>query len=93
MPVIARAAIISLAGLAACGPMSPEAAQRVCADRARAAAGPTGTVGIGVGSGGVATDLEIGISSDFIRGRDPQAVYDDCMARRTQVGATVNVER
>lgn len=86
--MIARAAVISLAALSACGPPSPEALQRICSDRARAAAGPTGNIGVGIGSGGVATDLEVTIGSDFITGRDPQAVYDACIAQQTRIGAT-----
>ncbi|WP_368667897.1 hypothetical protein [Palleronia pontilimi] len=91
--MIARTAFIGLAALAACGPPSPEAIARACADRARAAAGPQGSVGVGIGSGGVATDLEVSVTGDFLRGRDPQQVYDECIAGRTQVGARIAVSR
>lgn len=69
---------------AACGPVSPERAADQCEDRARGAAGPTGEVGIGVSSDGdVSTGLSIGISSDFLRGRDPFEVYETCVFRKT----------
>jgi hypothetical protein len=34
--------------LAACGPLSPEAAARTCEARARAATGPTGEIYMGI---------------------------------------------
>ncbi|MEM9971970.1 MAG: hypothetical protein AAF762_12850 [Pseudomonadota bacterium] len=73
-----------LAALAACGPVSPEAAANQCEVQARRAAGPTGEVGIGVNSDGrVSTGVAIGISLDALRGRDPVEVYEDCVFRKT----------
>lgn len=69
--------------LLACGPMPPEQAAERCEDRARAAAGPTGSVSIGIGSGGVSSSVSIGVSSDFVAGRDPYLVYDDCVRSLT----------
>lgn len=70
--------------LAACGPVSPEVAAQQCEERAREAAGPTGTVKIGVNSDGeVSSGLEIGISSDAIMGRDPEDVYISCVRQKT----------
>lgn len=70
--------------LAACGPVSPEVAARQCEEQARRAAGPTGEVGIGINSDGdVSTGVSIGISSDFLRGRDPYEVYEECVFRKT----------
>jgi len=69
--------------LTACGPVSPERAARECEERARKAAGPTGQVRIGAGSGGVTTGLELAVTTDFLKGRDPIAVYDDCVWSRT----------
>ena len=77
-----------VASLAACGPTSPERAYEICADRARVAAGPTGSIGIGVGSDGPSTSLEIGISTDYLRGRDPADVYDSCFRQLTGAGPT-----
>lgn len=78
------ACIALLAGLAACGPVSPETAARQCEEQARRAAGPTGEFGIGVNSkGNVSTGVSIGISSDFLRGREPQDVYENCVFQKT----------
>ena len=84
-----HAAIISLgaACLAACGPISPERAAELCEDRAREAAGPTGEVSIGVNSDGeIISGFEIGISSDYLRGRDPQLIYEQCVWEKTGQG-------
>ena len=73
--------------LAACGPLSPERAAEVCEERARAAMGPTGEIGIGIGTGGkVSSRLEIGVNSDYLRGLDPYQVYEDCVRRETGQG-------
>lgn len=73
--------------LAACGPLSPERAAEVCEDKARAATGPTGEIGIGIGTGGkVDSRLEIGVTSDYLRGLDPYQVYEDCVRRETGQG-------
>ncbi len=79
---------LALSGiLVACGPISPERAAELCEDEARKAAGPTGEIGIGVNSGGnVSSRVEIGISSDFLLGKDPQQVYEDCVLRKTGQG-------
>ena len=76
----------TLLGLAACGPVSPERAADMCEDRARAATGPTGEIGIGIGSDGPASSVEIGITSDYIRGRDPYVVYEECVRQKTGQG-------
>lgn len=70
--------------LAACGPINPEIAAQRCEARAQAAQGPTGSVTVGVNSdsGGFAS-AEVGISSDFVRGLDPVAVYDRCVLEMT----------
>lgn len=75
----------ALAGtLAACGPIFPDLAAKQCEEQARSAAGPTGQIGIGVNSDGRATNsIEIGISSDFLIGKDPQQVYESCVRRKT----------
>ncbi len=73
--------------LAACGPLSPERAAEVCEDKARAATGPTGEIGIGIGTGGkVGSRLEVGVTSDYLRGLDPYQVYEDCVRRETGQG-------
>lgn len=75
-----------LVALSACtpAPVSPERAAEICEDRARAAQGPTGSVTVGTNSrtGGFG-GVEIGVSSDFIAGRDPIAVYEACVFDKT----------
>lgn len=77
--------LVVLLAAAACAPvpMSMERAEAQCADRARKAAAPTGSVGITVGSGGVDTRVAIGVSGDYLAGRDPQEVYRQCVLRYT----------
>ena len=85
--MIRSVGILALLMLAACGPVSPERVADQCEERARAATGPTGTIGVGVNSerGGVING-EISITSDFILGRDPFDVYDSCVRARTGQG-------
>lgn len=69
---------------AACGPVSPELAARQCEERARAAAGPTGFVGIGVNDRGeTRSKASITITSDFVRGFDPHELYGSCVRQKT----------
>lgn len=69
---------------AACGPVSPELAARQCEERAQAADGPTGSVGVGFNDRGTSlAKLSITIAGDYIRGLDPQEVYDACVRRKT----------
>ena len=81
------AAVMGLAGLAACGPVPVEQAERACMDSARLAERPRGNVelGVGVGNGGPRTmgRVEIDVSSDYIMGRDPSQVYQSCVLRRS----------
>lgn len=81
-------ALLALGTLAACGPVSPERAYEICTERARAAAGPTGEIGIGIGSGGPSTRIEIGITTDYLAGRDPQEVYATCYRQQTGTAPT-----
>lgn len=72
--------------LAACEPVpvDPEQAARDCEERARASQGPTGSVTTGINSQtGVFTGVQIGITSDVLRGSDPQDVYTDCVFELT----------
>ena len=84
-----RAVALLVLLLAACGPISPERAADMCEERARAARGVTGEVGVGVGSGGnlhTNVDVGISISSDYIAGRDPYQVYENCVRQKTGQG-------
>lgn len=75
--------------LAACDPVpiSPERAADICEAQARAAQGPTGRIAIGTNSNsGPFTSAEIGISGDYLAGRDPVEVYTQCVIARTGAG-------
>ena len=84
--MIRFASIALIVGLAGCEttPPTPEEAALRCEERARAAQAPTGGVSVGVNSNsGVSTELNIGLSGDFLRGRDPQEVYQSCVIELT----------
>jgi hypothetical protein len=79
-----RYAMIALVLLSACGPVSLQQAERQCFERARLAQQPRGEVGIGVNSNGdVESNIELNISSDYIQGRDPSAVFDQCVYEKS----------
>jgi hypothetical protein len=69
--------------LAACGPISLPHAEQQCFDEARLAKAPRGEVAIGAGTGGARARVTLDITSDFLAGRDPSAVYDQCVVRRS----------
>ena len=70
--------------LAACGPMSVERAEEHCFRKAELAAGPKGSVGIGANSKGQkAGHIEVAVSSDWLTGKDPSAVYDTCVMAKS----------
>jgi hypothetical protein len=78
--------MMGLLGLTACGAanLSPERAADICEAQARAAQGPTGQISVGVNSNtGPFTNAEIGISSDYLAGRDPVEVYTQCVIARS----------
>ncbi|MCO4846940.1 MAG: hypothetical protein KC448_03075 [Yoonia sp.] len=76
--------VLMFAGVASCNSVNPELAAQRCEARARAAMGPTGSVEFGVNSNsGGFSRAEIGISSDFLQGRDPAQVYDACVLQMT----------
>ncbi|MEZ5887616.1 MAG: hypothetical protein R3D56_12150 [Paracoccaceae bacterium] len=84
MRIVPHTALVAAAFLAACGPMSVERAERECFQRARLAAAPRGTVAVGVGSGGhTRAGLSLSVSSDYLQGRDPSAVYDACVVQKS----------
>jgi len=71
--------------LSACTPvpLDPERVAQQCEERARAAMGPTGSVRIGTNSNtGPYAGAQIGISGDYIAGRDPYEVYNQCYYQR-----------
>jgi hypothetical protein len=78
--------VILLAGLllSACGPISVQEAERQCFERARLAQQPRGEIAVGVGSNGrAAAGLELNITSDYLMGRDPAAVYETCVISKS----------
>ena len=73
-----------LLGLAACAPIPVDQAERACLASARDATGPRTQMGVGVGSHGYRGGfVQIGVSSDYIMGRDPAQVFQDCVIRRS----------
>jgi len=82
-------ASMALTVLASCGQqiVDPEVAAAKCEDRARAAQAPTGEITFGInGNTGASTSAAIGVSSDFLRGLDPELVYDRCVLEMTGAG-------
>ncbi|EEW24495.1 hypothetical protein [Rhodobacter ferrooxidans] len=82
-PHIAALSLLTLTPLAACGPVSVQQAEAQCFESARLAQHPRGSVGVGLGTGGPVTNFEIAVSSDYLMGRDPSAVYDACVYQKS----------
>jgi hypothetical protein len=77
-------AVLALLALGACTPLSVEQAERACLDSARDATGPRTEMGVGVGSHGARGGfVRVGVSSDYIMGRDPAQVFQNCVKRRS----------
>lgn len=74
----------ALLGLVSCGPVPVAEAERLCLDQARLAQKPRGSVALGVGSDGrVRGVLDVTVTSDYLAGRDPAAVFNACVQRRS----------
>jgi hypothetical protein len=68
--------------LSGCGPVPLEVAEQQCLEQANAATGPSGSMSIAVDNhGNVSTGLTLGLSTDYLAGRDPAQVYADCVYR------------
>lgn len=78
-----RWALAVLVVLTACGPVSLAQAERDCFERARLAAGPRGLIAVGATNGGPASKIRLSISSDYIQGKDPAALYDACVYQKS----------
>jgi hypothetical protein len=79
-----RLLLLSLLGLSACGPITLEQAERQCFERARLAQQPRGEVSVGMNSDGKAAGgFELNVSSDYLLGRDPAAVYETCVMSKS----------
>jgi hypothetical protein len=76
--------VAATALLSACAPIPVDRAEKECFERARLTAHPRGMVSLGVGSGGrTAAGLSLSVSSDYLQGRDPSAVYDSCVYQKS----------
>jgi hypothetical protein len=70
--------------LLSCGPIPLHQAEAQCFERARLAQQPRGEIGAGISSDGKAAgNFELNVSSDFLLGRDPAAVYDTCVYQKS----------
>ena len=82
-----RLAVLILApaiALGACGPIPVNRAEEQCFDRARLAAKPRGMISAGVNSNGDAMGgLKLEVSSDYLMGRDPSAIFDTCVYQKS----------
>ncbi len=58
-------------------------AEEQCFLSARQAVNPLAGSKVGVGSDGFTGDLQLTVSSDFIQGRDPSALYESCVFRKS----------
>ena len=88
LPVMAKGARVfgilgALGLLVACGPIPLRSAEAICFDRARLAAAPRGEVRIGVSNGKPAGGVSVGVTSDYILGRDQSAVNDQCVLQKS----------
>ncbi len=81
MRVVVCLIALSVAG---CGPVPVEQAEQDCLDQARLARQPRVEVEVAAGSGGqVKTSLDLTVSSDYLTGRDPSAVFNFCVQRKS----------
>jgi len=81
--MIRATALVTLSLLAACGPVSRENAEAQCFERARLAQQPRGLIGVGTGTNGPSARVELTVTSDYVMGRDPSAVYDACVFQKS----------
>lgn len=88
-------AMAVLGMVVACGPsMTVTRAEQVCEDQVAASlAGPSatlgGSVGVGVGSEGPISDVDLGVVlTRPIPPRDPRAAFDRCVRRNSGQGPT-----
>ena len=89
----ALTAIVILTAVAGCEPrqMTYADALEVCRDKADAAAGPQGDIGLRMDSNGLTPTLNLSISDSFLRGDDPQEVFDTCMNDLSISGQIIGV--
>jgi hypothetical protein len=66
---------------AACGPVPVDQAEEQCFTPALQARNPL--TGTNIGVDGPTGELELTVTSDFVQGRDPAAVYNACVYRKS----------
>ena len=82
MRIVAVGALVL--GLAACGPVPLPLAEQQCIEPARLAQGPRGSISfVADNRGNFGTGVSVGISSDYIAGRDPDTVYATCVQSKS----------
>ncbi len=88
-------ALMAVTGLVACTkalPVSVERAMAECTLRARSAVKPDISVGLGIGTGGYGTHvtggINVGLSADYLKGTDPNDVYEKCVVAKSGVKPT-----
>ncbi|MEL6587328.1 MAG: hypothetical protein AAFY65_13745 [Pseudomonadota bacterium] len=62
--------------------MTPDRAERLCQQEVRQADGVSGSVGIGVGTGGARGKGEITVTNRILNPQSPEEFLADCIARR-----------
>ena len=68
----------------ACGPVPLPMAEQQCIEPAQLAQRPRGSFGIVADNrGNVGASLTVGISSDYVQGRDPDQVYATCVQNKS----------
>jgi len=94
-------AISVLIGLVACTPvpMTPERAEQLCRDEVRQADGVSGTVGVGIGTGGPKAKGSITVTDRVLNPQTEEEFLAECIARRvegkpapTRVGITIGAK-
>lgn len=76
--------LVAAAGLlGACGPIPLPRAEAQCYERARLAQRPRGEAYFGATTAGPAAGLTLTVTSDYLQGRDPAAVYDACVFQKS----------
>ena len=79
-----RLGILGLVLMAACGPIPVEQAEQQCIEPAQLAQRPRGSVGfVADSNGNFGTTVSIGISADYLQGKDPDQVYASCVFGRS----------
>jgi hypothetical protein len=72
-----------LLALSGCAPVPLDQAERYCVAQARLAQHPRGELAVGAGSGGRPNaEFSVEVTSDFLAGNDPAAVYESCVRQR-----------